>query len=130
MASRKIEDLHPKLQPLALAFKRACRDRGVDVLIYMTYRSCQEQNDLYQQGRTQKGRIVTNARGGKSSHNFTIDGKPASLAFDAVPIIQKSCVWDDDFLWDRMGEAADEVGLKWGGRWKSFKDKPHFYIEP
>ena len=54
MASRKIEDLHPKLQPLALAFKRACRDRGVDVLIYMTYRSCQEQNDLYQQGRTQK----------------------------------------------------------------------------
>ena len=130
MASREIKDLHPKLQPLAVEFAKACHNKGVDVLIYMTYRSCKEQDELYEQGRTRKGNIVTNAKGGKSAHNYTVNGEPASLAFDAVPIIRKQCVWDDDFLWDRMGEAADEVGLKWGGRWKNFKDKPHFYIEP
>ena len=35
-----------------------------------TYRSFDEQNHLYAQGRTKPGKIVTYAKGGQSYHNF------------------------------------------------------------
>jgi len=129
MASRRIEDLHPDLQPLARKFLEECMAEGIDVLIYMTYRSNEEQDGLYAQGRTKPGNIVTNARGGHSSHNCVDpDGKPAAKAFDAVPRRGKELVWSDPALWNVMGCIANDVGLKWGGNWESFVDKPHFYI--
>lgn len=130
MASRKLEDLHPRLRPKAEAFKDLCAKNGVSVLIYMTYRSLEEQEELYAQGRTKPGKIVTNARGDKSDHCHRLaSGKPASLAFDACPVIGKKCVWDNDELWKTMGKAAKEAGLLWGGNWKSLVDKCHFYIK-
>lgn len=133
MASRKTSDLHPKLQPLADEFVKRCKAEGIDALIYMTWRSDAEQDDLYALGRTKPGKIVTKVPGGRSGHNHTEDGKPASLAFDAVPqrLIdgRKVPVWNDPALWAKMGEIAAEVGLLWGGNWKKFVDKPHFYIK-
>ncbi len=132
--SRSVSHLHPKLQPLAEEFKKRCRAEGVDVLIYMTYRSNKRQEELYAKGRTAPGKKVTNARGGQSDHNFTQDGEPASLAFDAVPLRKNHvgrnvAIWNDPQLWAKMGEVAGEVGLLWGGNWKRFVDKPHFYIK-
>ncbi|MDD3002121.1 MAG: M15 family metallopeptidase [Candidatus Riflebacteria bacterium] len=133
MASRSLDDLHPKLRNLAKTFKKICLREGVPVLIYMTYRSNEDQDELYAQGRTKPGNIVTNVKGGKSDHNFTLNGKPASLAFDAVPIRKTdngdALIWNDPNLWAKMGDIAQEIGLKWGGNWKKFVDKPHFYIE-
>lgn len=43
------------------------------------YRSVAEQNELHAQGRTKPGKIVTNAKGGESFHNF---GIAADFAFD------------------------------------------------
>jgi len=128
MASRKIEDLHPNLQPLARRFSEECEREGVPVMIYRTYCSNAEQDELYAKGRTKPGPKVTNAKGGKSDHNFTIDGKPAAKAFDAVPMRGEVAIWNDPQLWAKMGEVARRIGLKWGGDWKSFKDQPHFYI--
>jgi peptidoglycan L-alanyl-D-glutamate endopeptidase CwlK len=129
MASRKIEDLHPDLQNPAREFVIECEREGIPVLIYMTYRSNEEQNELYARGRTAPGRKVTNAKGGQSDHNFTINGKPASKAFDAVPTIDGKPVWvASSPLWDKMGAIAKKVGLRWGGDWKGFVDKPHCYI--
>ncbi|ASJ25332.1 M15 family metallopeptidase [Laribacter hongkongensis] len=94
MPSRKIEDLHPALQPLCLEFKRRCADAGLDILITCTYRSNEEQNQLYAQGRNGKpGSRVTNAKGGQSEHNNTIQGQPASRAFDIVPLVNGKPVW-------------------------------------
>jgi peptidoglycan L-alanyl-D-glutamate endopeptidase CwlK len=133
MASRSIDDLHPDLQPKAKEFKKECAKEGIDALIYMTYRSNEEQDELYARGRTKPGKKVTNAKGGNSSHNFTIDGKPAAKAFDAVPLRKvdgkNRAIWNDPNLWDLMGEVAERIGLKWGGNWKRFVDKPHFYID-
>ena len=128
MASRNTEDLHPDLQPLAKKFEAECAKEGVTALIYMTYRPDKEQDELYALGRTKPGKKVTNAKGGKSDHNFTINGKPASKAFDAVPLIHGKAVWNDATLWAKMGKVAARVGLQWGGNWKGFVDKPHFYI--
>ncbi len=133
MASRKIEDLHPDLQQKARDFVAECKAEGIDVLIYCTYRSSAEQDDLYALGRTKPGKKVTNLPGGRSDHNFAIDGKPAAKAFDAAPQrmmnSRKEVVWNDPELWKIMGQVAERVGLLWGGNWKKFRDQPHFYIE-
>lgn len=70
ITSRKIEDLLPAVQVKVRAFKELCEADGIDLLITATYRDHESQNALYAQGRTVKGPIVTNARGGESKHNW------------------------------------------------------------
>jgi peptidoglycan L-alanyl-D-glutamate endopeptidase CwlK len=139
MASRRIEDLHPALQPLARDFVSRCAARQVDVLIVCTYRSGAEQDALYAQGRTKPGARVTNAKAGQSAHNHTIDGRPAARAFDAVPLLHGKPIWEDprdkdadwtnDFGWRVMGEVAAELGLVWYGKpGSAFREAPHFQL--
>lgn len=140
MASRRIEDLHPDLQPLARLFLERCAARQVDVLIVCTYRSGEEQNALYAQGRTTPGAKVTNARAGESKHNaLGRDGRPAARAFDAVPLLHGKPAWEDprdkdtdwrnDFGWRVMGEVAADLGLVWyGAPGARFPEAPHFQL--
>lgn len=130
MASRKLSDLHPDVQPLAQQFLDKCAAQGIDILVTCTYRSGEEQDELYAKGRTAAGSIVTNAKAGQSKHNFNISGQPASLAFDVVPLRNGKPVWgtkgEDLVLWLRVGGIGESVGLEWAGRWKRFKEFPHF----
>jgi peptidoglycan L-alanyl-D-glutamate endopeptidase CwlK len=139
MSSRRIEDLHPDLQPLARLFLERCAARQVDVLIVCTHRSNDEQASLYAQGRGTPGAIVTNAKPGQSKHNFTIGGRPAARAFDAVPLLHGKPIWEDprdkdadwrnDFGWRVMGEVAAELGLVWyGAPGSRFPEAPHFQL--
>lgn len=95
-----------------------CKDKGIDVILTSTYRDKESQDALYAQGRTTPGKKVTNAKGGQSMHNWRV-------AFDVVPVINGKAVWNDDNLWNRVGEIGESVGLEWGGRWSKFIDKPH-----
>lgn len=125
--SRSLNDLHPEMQRLTAEFLNNCKAAGVDVLITCTFRSNTEQAALYAQGRTAPGRIVTNAKPGQSTHNVTVNGKPASLAFDVVPLRNGKPVWDaKDPLWQQVGEIGEALGLEWAGRWKRFREFPHF----
>lgn len=128
MASRKIEDMHPALQPLVHQFLAQAEHAGVDVLITCTYRSNEEQTRLYAQGRTAPGKIVTRAKAGQSKHNHTINGKPASLAFDIVPLVDGKAVWDAKHPhWQILGAIGQKVGFKWyGAPGSPFKEFPHF----
>ncbi|MEO3954009.1 M15 family metallopeptidase [Chromobacterium piscinae] len=131
MASRRLEDLHPDLQPLAHSFLRRCTDAGLDVLIYCTYRSGAEQDQLYAQGRKgNPGPIVTNARAGQSAHNFTIQNRPAARAFDAVPLVGGKPQWDQKHPhWQIMGRIGTELGLNWYGKPTApFREFPHFEL--
>lgn len=133
MSSRKLSDLHPILQPIAKKFINDLDKQGIDILIYSTYRSIAEQNKLYSQGRTMGGNIVTWARGGESKHNFQIKGKPASLAFDCVPLINGKAYWNTDKegvkIWQIIGLAGKNLGLDWAGDWRGFKKEfPHFQL--
>lgn len=119
MASRNLGDLHPFVHVLADKFLKECKKQGIDVLIYCTLRDNTEQDSLYAQGRTKKGRIVTNAKGGYSYHNY-------GLAFDCVPSIDGRARWDRIDLYNKMGRIGRSLGLVWGGDFKSFKDRPHF----
>ena len=110
MASRSLDDLVPAVKAKALAFLAKCEAAGHDVLIYCTLRSNTEQTQLYAQGRTAPGRVVTNARAGESWHNF-------GRAFDFVPLVAGKPAWNDSDLYLKCGRIAESVGLEWAGRW-------------
>ncbi len=132
--SRRIEDLHPQVAVMAFNFLGGCKQAGIDIIITSTYRDIESQNALYAQGRTTAGKIVTNARGGYSWHNYR-------LAFDFVPLRYGKPVWgtsgnglddnpaddekDDLELWQRVAAIGKECGLEWAGDWKSFKEFAH-----
>lgn len=119
MASRSLDDLEPGTRARAQRFLAAATDAGLDVLIYCTLRSAVEQDALYAQGRSQPGRIVTNARGGQSWHNW-------ARAFDFVPMINGKPAWADGALYRKCGVLAESVGLEWAGRWMgSLRETAH-----
>lgn len=120
ISSRKIEDLRPEVQALAKAFVAKAKDEGIDVLIYCTLRDFECQAELYSQGRTKPGRIVTNARPGDSWHNY-------GVAWDCVPLINGKAAWDDDGAYAKLGRIGEALGLEWAGRWSGkLKEKAHF----
>lgn len=116
--SRRIEDLHPKLQEICKQHIEACREKGVEIQITNTLRDAEYQAYLYSLGRTVKGNVVTNMQL-IGPHGF-------GLAYDIVPIVKGKAVWDDNKLWAVAGEEGKKLGLTWGGDWKSIVDKPHF----
>ena len=110
MASRSLEDLLPIVKAKAEEFHKLCTEHGMDILIYCTYRSNEEQDGLYAQGRSKPGRVVTNARGGESFHNHR-------CAFDFVPLVAGKPAWDNTELYRKAGVIAESIGLEWAGRW-------------
>lgn len=125
-----ISRLHPDLQPLCEQFVAKCTAAGLDARISFTYRSPEEQDALYAQGRTKPGKRVTNVRGGFSKHNFVLDGKPAAKAFD-FSIYHKNKYLSDgsDPRYTQAGEIGEALGLLWGGRWKSPFDPSHLQLK-
>lgn len=118
--SRSLDDLHPKVKALAEQFLENCRAKGLDVLIYSTYRDIEAQDAIYAQGRTTKGSIVTNAKGGQSFHNYRV-------AFDWVPIVHGKPLWNDNLAYATCAKIGEELGLEWAGRWSGkFKETAHF----
>ena len=117
--SRKIEDLHPIVAEKCRKFIELCDAQGIDILITSTYRDIESQNELYAQGRTKPGKIVTKAKGGQSFHNWRV-------AFDFVPLLNGKPAWNDTALFTRCGEIGESVGLEWAGRWVRFKELAHF----
>lgn len=122
-----LQDLTPETKKKLEMFQRACvaqkniKLQGNDILITQGYRSTKEQNDLYAQGRTKPGKIVTNVKGGGSMHNF---GK----AFDICFMKNKKAYYPSvsDPLWDIVAEIGKKCGLVPGRYWEKFVDSPHF----
>jgi peptidoglycan L-alanyl-D-glutamate endopeptidase CwlK len=104
---------------LCRKFVAKCKEQGIEILITSTYRSIQEQDALYAQGRTKPGAIVTNARGGYSFHNF-------GVAFDIVPIVNGKAQWNSIALFRRCGDIGKSLGLEWAGDWPKFREYCHF----
>jgi peptidoglycan L-alanyl-D-glutamate endopeptidase CwlK len=116
--SRRIEDLHPVVQELCRKHIDACKKRGVEMIVTNTLRDAEYQQHLYSLGRSKAGNIVTNMSL-LGPHGF-------GLAYDVVPIIKGKAVWNDERMWKIIGDEGKNLGLTWGGNWKSIIDKPHF----
>lgn len=122
-SSTNINSLDPYVADLARRFLDLARQSGIDVRVISAFRSWNDQDALYAQGRTAPGDIVTDAMGGDSYHNW-------GLAFDAVPIENGQVAWDDTAAFNRLGKLGQQVGLEWGGHWTTYKvalvDLPHY----
>jgi len=116
---KRIAKLASKLQPIARQFVESARAAGYRVVITDGTRTVGEQNEIYAQGRTKPGKIVSNAKGGESAHNF-------GLAFDfAFGDALGRPTWPENAPWAEAAAYGKALGLEWGGDWKSFKDRPH-----
>ncbi len=100
--------------------------KGVRLRITHTLRTFEEQNALYAQGRTKAGKIVSQARGGQSWHNY-------AMAFDIVILYDKdnngsfeTASWYEDKHFTMVVNYFKSKGWFWGGDFRSFKDSPHF----
>lgn len=106
---------------------------NIAVRVVQGLRTIEEQNKLYAQGRTMPGKIVTNAKGGSSFHNY-------GLAIDFAILVDKDGNGSyDDLSWDIKADhdkdgvadwmevvrVFEEAEWEWGGRWSSLKDYPH-----
>lgn len=116
MASRNPEDLIPPLQNLYHIFHDEMHGAGLDFILTCTLRSQKEQDELYALGRTKPGRKVTWVR--KSKHN-------TGEAFDIAMLKNGKITWyANDYK--KAGEIGRNLGLRWGGDYKTTKDYPHF----
>jgi peptidoglycan L-alanyl-D-glutamate endopeptidase CwlK len=83
-------------------------------------RTMHEQEQIYAQGRTKPGEIVTKAKAGESAHNF-------GLACDCAPLNGHGEIWWNApaGYWETYGAECENAGMNWGGHFRSFTDLPH-----
>lgn len=119
---RDISKLHPRLQKTIAQLQEVCRNENLALGIGECFRSVAEQDELYAQGRTKPGAIVTNAPGSSysSQHQW-------GIAFDFFKNVSGHA-YDDDEFFARVGSLGKSMGLGWGGDWSSIVDRPHLYL--
>lgn len=117
---QRLESLHPKVKDDFKNFiEDAERDLNITLRITQGYRSFEEQQSLYDMGRTKEGKIVTNAKPGSSYHQY-------GLAVDLVELVSNGTKVDWNFDTGKLVPYAHKYGIMWGGNFKKFQDRPHF----
>jgi hypothetical protein len=117
--TERIQKLDPKLHvPATDLINNIEQEQGKTFRVSDGYRTFEEQDALYAQGRFGNGgNIVTDARGGESYHNY-------GLAIDIAEIV-------DGQLGKRVTESIAKIGkslgFEWGGSWDK-PDYPHFQM--
>ena len=121
-SERNIATLLPQVQPLARTLVESAAAVGIAIKVISGTRTYEEQNTLYEQGRSKPDRVVTNARGGYSNHNF-------GIAFD-IGVFEGGRYLAESPAYKAVGAIGMKLGLEWGGNWKSIQDEPHFQLRP
>lgn len=120
---RSIDALQPQMRAAVAKWQNHLRYEKIPLWINETLRPFARQRELYAQGRTAPGPIVTNAKPGRSYHAF-------GLALDCYPMDKDGDpIFDfDPHLppWPRVVQLAKMSGLAWGGDWRTIRDYPHF----
>lgn len=124
-------EIHPVVEEQLDKLIQKTAELGIVIVITDGFRSSEDQDRLYQIGRSKEGNIVTNAKGGESYHNF-------GLAVDfAIKTPSGDVIWDMNYDgngngisdWMEVVESAKSLGFEWGGDWAKFKDYPHLQMD-
>ena len=123
---KRMEGLNPELIDVLY---EGISTSPMDFGVASGYRTAEEQNELYQQGRTKPGNIVTYMDGynKKSYHQ-------SGNAVDIYAYKNGKASWevaDLTLVARHLQDVAKNNGidLHWGGDWTSFKDYPHLEIK-
>lgn len=133
----RVHSLHPKLEGEAIAIimdVNAKRLLGPSRLrCTCALRSPATQDQLYSQGRTAPGKVVTWAKGWQSYHQYglamdlvllidrNLDGKFEEASYDQIVDMDKDMLPD----WLEMLNAFRERGWECGADWKAHRESPH-----
>lgn len=123
---KKLEGLHPNLQKF---FRELIKISPYDFSITQGVRTAEEQNKLYQQGRTTPGKIVTNCDGYKLKSNHQTKSDGLGHAGDIAVLVNNKITWEEKYYKEVAMSARilmQKYNIEWGGDWKNFKDLPHF----
>ncbi|WP_077623853.1 peptidoglycan-binding protein [Sediminibacillus massiliensis] len=115
--------IHPVVKEAAIEVIKRAYDEGIYAQISSGYRSNARQQQLYNQGRTTPGNIVTNARPGTSYHNYGL-----AVDYFLVSSDGSKALWTVNNKWKRVAAIGKSLGFEWGGDWTSFKDYPHLQM--
>lgn len=108
---RDINQLTTDVKFLANRLVAECAKAGLKIKITDCLRTEAEQNAI--------SSANTKVRYPNSYHNL-------GLAFDFCRNDGKGAYNDTDGFFTKVGAIGKLLGLKWGGDWNSFKDRPHF----
>lgn len=106
--------LHPYFREKVAQLISICKEKGIELALVETYRTRAKQNEYKSMGKK-----YTRSGGGHSKHQY-------GLAVDVVPIVDSVAQWDDYKLWRKIGVVGEQLGLRWGGRWRNPYDPGHF----
>jgi hypothetical protein len=121
LLSKKDFGLLPEVQSKANLLIEMAGTVGMDIRITEGYRSPERQNELYAQGRTTPGKIVTWAKAGESYHQSRKAFDVCFKGSDPYP--------NDDTKWKRLADIGQSIGLKAGYYFpQDKKDSPHFEV--
>jgi len=97
---------------------------GINLMAYWIERSAEQQFTLYQQGRTEPGRIVTNCDGYQK-----ISPHQRWRAADLVIVGEDGgLIWDASARYELLGQMWKDLGGKHGGDFKGLCDMNHFEL--
>ena len=127
-----LKGVHPRL---TILMGVALQDSPVDFTIFEGVRTLARQQELYAQGRTAPGPIVTNADGvvKKSNHQIQADGQ--GYAVDLYPYVNGGIKEKDTESFKKIAKhikaTAKRLGynIEWGGDWTNPVDMPHFELK-
>jgi hypothetical protein len=109
-----LDALHPYFKEKITKLITTCKRKGIELAIVESYRTVAKQNEYQAMGKK-----YTRATGGHSKHQY-------GLAIDIVPVIDSVAQWDNARLWKKIGAIGEQLGLRWGGRWRTLYDPGHF----
>lgn len=124
LSIERINKLHPKVRDKFMeAYLEAVKvtPKGVHPFITEGMRSFERSDELYAQGRTKPGAVVTKAKAGQSYHNY-------GLAIDFVNQVDGVAKWTVDANWMKVVDVFKKHGFVWGGDFKSIQDFPHIEL--
>lgn len=126
-----LKGVHPSL---ILLMSTAICDTPIDFTIVEGVRTQKRQQELYSQGRTKPGNIVTYADGVRSKSNHQIKADGFGHAVDIYPYINGGVKMNDvaslRVIANHIKNTAKRIGVKitWGGDWTKPFDPPHFQL--
>lgn len=119
-----LDKLYPDFLQSALEVLATCQKAGAHYYAISGFRSFEEQDRLFAQGRTVPGKKVTQAKGGQSLHNF---GLAIDVCRDAnLVAVDLQPAWDHagyEALFREAGHHKLETGFFW-----KFSDPGHLQL--
>jgi len=141
-SERNIATLSPQIQTLARSLVHAAADIGLEIKVISGTRTYGEQHAIFLQSRqplavvnaarrkagmdpideAENRKNVTGADAGHSNHNF-------GIAFD-IGVFEGRRYLEESPLYKAVAVLGKQLGLSWGGDWKSRTDEPHYELRP